>query len=167
MMQAFEMEYLDTDQVFSYWMGGTQLIHINASLLDRVRKIAPGEFRKFTLPITKDIYEMYMEHRGIEEPRVERLRGKHLREPGMIVLWEGDKMHQNIPDYTMVDGHHRYVRRYRGGLTFMDCWACLPRLWKQCVMPSTPEIDAQIAKITPPPVKENTSFIHTVTSRGA
>lgn len=166
MLQAFEMEYLDTDQVFSYWMDGTDLIHINASLLERVRKVAPSMFRKFTIPLSQEIYDLCMNHRGIEEWKVERLKGKHLREPGHIILWSGDRMDQGIPDYTFVDGHHRIVRRWRGGVRTIEAWACLPQLWTQCLMPYTPELHAMIAKMTPPPVKENTSFIHEV-MRGA
>jgi hypothetical protein len=96
-------------------------------------------------------YDLCMHQRGIEEPKVERLRGKDLREPGYAVFFEEG-------DFTIVDGHHRVVRRYRGGARKMDFWFAPPQIWQHCLIEYTEEGDKQIAA-TLPPKAENPEMI--------
>jgi hypothetical protein len=71
----------------------------------------------------------------------------------------------DIPGYTVVDGHHRLVRRFRGGVRQMDFYACMPSLWRQILMPSSPEEDAVVAKTLPDRPENPTNIIHEVTMR--
>lgn len=141
----------ETDQVFSVYHENV-LLHFNVTLLARIRKQLPKEFHLMRLTISEAEYGLTMEHRGIEEPKVAALRGKDLREPALGVLW--DELSEGVPSYTMIDGHHRLVRRFRGGVRFIDMWVCFSNIWRTCLMPSTPEEDAKIAKVLPPQVTD-------------
>lgn len=130
------------DQIFSYHRG-EGILHFNVTLLARIRAAAPEAFRLITIELTPEIYSVCMDHRGIEEPKVEALTPKQLRDPGYAVVFpEGD--------YTVVDGHHRIVRRYRGGVRTMDLYFCpLQDIWQHCLVPYTEEETAHIASFLP------------------
>lgn len=152
-----------TDQVFSYYYEDTML-HFNTSMLARIHKQLPDEFRLFEMNVTDAEYSLCMQHRGIEEPKVAALKGKNLREPGYGVLF--DKWLTNkVPTFTIVDGHHRLVRRYRGGIRTMSYWICFPYIWRNCLMPGSAEIDAIIAKALPPKVENEPSIFSQVRMR--
>jgi hypothetical protein len=112
------------------------------SLLARLHKQMSGEFRKITMDLDEATYELCVKHRGIEEPKVEALTATQLREPGYGVLF-ADGL------FTIVDGHHRLVRRYRGGCRTMDFWVTYPEAWSPCIIKSTAEEDAEIAQGMP------------------
>jgi len=158
--KLLELSVEDADQVFSYHYEDT-LLHFNASLLARIHKEVPELFRKYRMTITEAEYDLCMQHRGIEEPKVERLRGKDLRAPGYSVLFE-KSYSEDIPSHTIIDGHHRLVRRYRGGIKFMDFYMCQRNVWQHCLMPSTPELDQKIAAALPPKVYDDTNIFSTV-----
>lgn len=160
-MRAIEFSLEQGDQVFSYWLD-KELVHFNVSLLHRVRKVAPEFFRLIDIPLTEEIYDLCIKHRGIEEPRVERLCGKHLREPGYVALWNTDKQ---IPDYTVVDGHHRIVRRYRGGVRTMSFWASDEFIWRQILMPEYLLDMERVMADLPERPKVPTNIIHEVFRR--
>jgi hypothetical protein len=143
---SVEIEHRKTDQVFSTYHADAML-HFNVSLLARLHKQMSGEYRKITMDIGEMEYELCMMHRGIEEPKIEALTATQLREPGYGVLF-ADGL------FTIVDGHHRLVRRYRGGCRTMDFWVTYPEAWRPCLIPSTPEEDAEVAKGLPPRVLE-------------
>lgn len=152
-----EIEHRPTDQVFSYYHGES-LLHFNVTLLARLHKQMPAEFRRITMDITDQEYDLCMKHRGIEEPKVERLQGKHLREPGYGVLFEEGT-------FTMVDGHHRVVRRYRGGIRVMDFYVTYEPVWRQCLIEYTEEGEERIKASLPervgdPPVFGSRVAVH-------
>jgi hypothetical protein len=155
-MYEVEIEHRDTDQVFSYWHGDVML-HFNATLLGRLRKAMPNEFRRITMDITEAEYSMCMSHRGIEEPRVNSLRPSELREPGMGVLFDDDH------SFTIVDGHHRLVRRYRGGVRVMDFWVTYEAVWRHCLVEYTAEGERMLADAMPPKVENPVSIPSSVT----
>jgi hypothetical protein len=143
MREIIELTMEPTDQVFSYYSDSdAKLLHLNVGLLARVRKLVPEGFRKMTLELTELEYELCIKHRGVEEPRVAALRGRDLREPGYIILTPPDT-------YKVVDGHHRMVRRYRGGIRSMEFWAAVPDIWTQCLMTCSPEDEAILAANLP------------------
>lgn len=139
---AIPISHEEGDQIFSYHRG-EDILHFNVTLLARIRAAAPEAFRKIEIELTPDIYNVCMDHRGIEEPKVEALTATQLREPGYAVVFpEGD--------YTVVDGHHRIVRRYRGGARTMDLYFCpLRDIWQHCLVPYTEEETAHIASFLP------------------
>jgi hypothetical protein len=154
-----EIEHRRTDQVFSYYHGepgsasSLGMLHFNATLLARLHKQMPKEFRRITMDIGQAEYDLCMNNRGIEEPKVERLRAKDLREPGYGVLFDPDPARgEGHGLFTIVDGHHRVVRRYRGGARTMDFWITHPSVWKECLIEYDPEVEKKLAGAMPPKV---------------
>lgn len=140
-----EIEHREGDQVFSYHHGGG-LLHFNASLLARLRGQMPDEFRRITMDLTSTEYDLCMNHRGIEEARVAALTPDMLCDAGYSVI---------LPTgaYTIIDGHHRLVRRYRCGLREMDFWITYPEVWQHCLVHYTAEGEQEIAASIPPKVE--------------
>jgi hypothetical protein len=140
-----DIEHQDRDQVFSYYHGehGGEMMHFNVSLLGRLRKQMPNEFRRITMDLDEAIYNVCMDHRGIEEPRVVALTPTQLREPGYGVVFDG-------PSFTIVDGHHRLVRRWRGGVRVMDFWVTDKAVWQHCLVEYSKEHETTIAAAMPP-----------------
>lgn len=143
---AVEIEHRATDQVFSYYHDN-KMLHFNATLLARLHAAMKPEFKRITMDITEAEYDLCMKHRGIEEDKVQRLSPTNLREPGYAVFFEDGL-------FTIVDGHHRLVRRYRGGVRVMDFWVCFPEVWQACLIEYTPEGEEQIAKAIPARVED-------------
>jgi hypothetical protein len=148
---AIDLSPQEGDQVFSYYRGETML-HFNTSLLARIRKEAPQVFRRVTIELDDAIYNLCMDHRGIEEPKVERLRPADLREPGYAAIFPES-------DYTIVDGHHRLVRRYRGGVRTMDFYFSIKQIWQHCLVHYGEEALAQIADSLPERVQDDRQHI--------
>lgn len=143
---AIEEEHRPTDQVFTTYQNG-KLLHFNASLLGRLQKKLPEGFRRITMQITEAEYRLCMVHRGIEEAKIDALRGRDLREPGIGVLFDEGT-------FSIVDGHHRLVKCYRGGIRTMDFWVTTSMVWSQCLVDYPPEYAALIEAELPPRVDE-------------
>jgi hypothetical protein len=150
-----EIEHRDTDQVFSYHHGDAML-HFNASLLARLHKSMPGEFRRITMDLSEDEYTLCMAHRGIEEARVTALSPTTLRDPGYGVLFDNGL-------FTIVDGHHRLVRRYRGGVRVMDFWVTHRDVWQHCLVQYSAEGEALLAAGMPPKAEDPVSIASRIT----
>jgi hypothetical protein len=149
-----ELEHRESDQVFSYYHGN-KLMHFNASLLARLHKSMPGEFRRITLDITQGEYDLCMQHRGVEEPKVAGLPARQLREPGYGVMFEDGS-------FTIIDGHHRLVRRFRGGVRVMDFWVTDETIWRHCLVEYTEEGEREISASLPPKVDLPERLLSTV-----
>jgi hypothetical protein len=156
---TIEIEHRDTDQVFSYFHGD-KMLHFNATLLARLHKQMPDEFRRITMELDEQTYGLCMNHRGIEEPKVDRLRPRDLREPGYGVLFADDG------SFTMVDGHHRFVRRYRAGVRVMDFYVTVEAVWRNCLVEYSPEFDQELAKHMPERATEPEKFASRVIIHG-
>lgn len=150
---AIEIEHRETDQVFSYYHG-EKMLHFNATLLARIHAAMPRAFRMLTLNLTSAEYDLCMTHRGIEEPKVAALPETSVEEPGYGVLFD-DK-----GTFTIVDGHHRLVRRYREGKRTMDLWVTTDYIWQHCLVEYTDEGNEQIAASMPARV-ENAPLLPT------
>lgn len=136
-----EIEHRESDQVFSYYHGDAML-HFNVSLLARLHAAMPKEFGRITMDIGDAEYDLCMKHRGIEEPKIERLKPAQLREPGYGVLFDEGS-------FTIVDGHHRLVRRHRGGVRVMDFFVAPSAIWQHCLVEYMPEHEAILAERLP------------------
>ena len=141
---TIEIEHRERDQVFSYYHGDTML-HFNASLLARLHEQMPNEFRRITMDLGQAEYDLCMANRGIELPKLDALTAKQLRDPGYGVLFEAGT-------FSIVDGHHRLVRRYQGGARVMDFYVTHPAVWKHCLIDYAPEHEALLAGAMPPKV---------------
>lgn len=159
-MRVYEIDISpqEGDQVFSYYRGET-LLHFNVSLLARLREQMPNEFRRITMTLSDAEYNLCIRHRGIEEPKVERLTGKSLREPGYAVLFDDTS-------FSIVDGHHRLVRRYRGGVRTMDFWVTHEPVWRHVLVSYTPEEEAQFIGDIPARVDEPATIVSPVIVHG-
>lgn len=150
-------DHLPDDQVFSYYHG-EEMLHFNVTMLARIHKRVPKLFDRITMDIDEAIYDLCMKHRGIEEPKVEALLPKHLREPGYGVMLDG------FGSFTVVDGHHRLVRRYRGGVRQMDFYVCNRQVWDHCLVHYPKELEALLAEamperqIDPPPIASHVTI---------
>jgi len=142
---VIDLDHRDTDQVFSYYHGNGML-HFNATLLGRLHAAMPAEFRRITMDLDEAVYDLCMKHRGIEEPRIAGLPAKILREPGYGVLFSDGA-------FSIVDGHHRLVRRWRGGVRMMDFWITIEDVWRHCLVDYPPEVKEQLARGMPPRVE--------------
>lgn len=148
---AVEIEHRDDDQVFSYYHD-SKMLHFNASLLNRLRPQVPRGFTRITLDLTDAEYDLVMKHRGIEEPKIEALRPCDLREPGLGVFFDDGL-------FTVVDGHHRLVRRYRGGVRVMDFWTCHSDVWRHVLVDYSAEAEAILAQAIPARVDHPTTLV--------
>lgn len=152
-----ELDHREDDQVFSYYHG-EQMLHFNVTLLARLRKQMPAEFQLITMDIGHAEYDLCMKHRGIEEPKVEALTPKSLREPGYGALFPNQS-------FSIVDGHHRLVRRFRGGVRVMDFWVTHQTIWQHCLVPYDAEAEAILAQDVPPRVDSPAMIASRVTVR--
>jgi len=150
-----EIEHRDTDQVFSYYHGD-RMLHFNATLLARLRAQMPDEFRRITMDLDERVYRLCTENRGIEEPKIAALRPRDLREPGYGVLFEDGT-------FSIIDGHHRLVRRYRGGVRVMDFWVTDRNIWEHCLVEYSAEGEAEIAKSIPAKIEKPEHIVSRVT----
>lgn len=147
-MKAYSVtiDHRETDQVFSYYHAD-KMLHFNASLLGRLHKQIPAGFRRITMDLDQAVYDLCMNNRGIEEPKIAALEAKSLRDPGYGVLFESGL-------FTIVDGHHRLVRRWRGGVRVMDFWVAGPDVWQHCLVHYAPEFEQMLAEGMPPRVAD-------------
>jgi len=129
MFERHELDALvETDQIFTvHHRSEDKFYFINVGLLHRLRKAAPHTFKLIRLDISEELYNFYMAQRGIEEDHIARMKGAQLREPGMAIFDEAG-------DMTMIDGHHRAVRRYRGNLKWLNVWVTVPMVWRQALV---------------------------------
>ncbi len=145
-MIAVEIEHKKTDQVFSYYHAD-KLLHFNVTLLARLRDAVPQMFRRITLGVGAAEYDLCIQHRGIEEPKVSALTNGQANEPGYGVFFADDD------SFSIVDGHHRLVRRYRDGAREMAFYVTTQSLWQHCLIEYPEEANRQIAAGLPPKVE--------------
>lgn len=116
-----------TDHVFSYERHDThQTYYWNTSLLERIRLQRPHWFKRITLDIIPQIYDLVLLHRGIEEPHIAALSNERMEEPGLGLFFNDNDQ------FVLVDGNHRLVKRYRRGLKQMDVWTTVEPVWSLC-----------------------------------
>lgn len=157
-MSAHEVtiDHRITDQVFSYYHDQSML-HFNVSLLARLRGQLPtNAFARVTLDVGPGEYALVMEHRGIEDTKLTALKPEDLREPGYGVLFEDGS-------FTMVDGHHRLVARYRNGAHTMGLWVCFPEVWRACLVEYGTETEAILAQHLPAPCDNPDLLVSAIT----
>jgi hypothetical protein len=123
------------DEVFTHADEDGTIRHFNATRLFAAivyGKVADFELISFDL--TLDQYEFMMAHRGVEEPRVARLREPYLSAPGVLC-------HLPTGRQLLIDGTHRFVRRYRDGLRLMLAFLVPESEWCRYLVHMPPEIE--------------------------
>lgn len=134
MRETVQRNMLVTDAVFSYERADTkELFYFNTDLLERIRQQQPGWFRRITLDVIPEIYDLVLLGRGIEEAHLKTLSAERLEEPGLGI-------HFDDGAFVLVDGNHRLVERYRRGLKSIDVWATVSGVWQLCQVNPCPEL---------------------------
>jgi len=131
-------ELFPSDPVFSYQRANSdEVLYFNTGLLDRMRLQQPHLFKRITLDVTPDIYDLVLTQRGIEEPHLKTLSAARLTEPGLGAIFEDGT-------FSLVDGNHRLVQRYRLDMKKFDVWICTKSVWELCLVNLPPEIRAAL-----------------------
>lgn len=138
MRETVQRDMLVTDHVFSYERADTnELFYFNTSLLERIRLQHPNWFRRVTLDVIPEIYDLVLVGRGIEETHLKTLSAERLEEPGLGI-------HFDDGSFVLVDGNHRLVERYRRGNKTIDVWTTVSAVWKLCQVDPCPELKAMM-----------------------
>lgn len=99
-----------TDHVFDHSSG-----RYNVTQIKRAIAQEPELFGPVKLPIIKEWAEHLERNHGVEEEWVRGMSRIWRDEPIVVVMMPDEKM-------LVIDGNHRYVRRYRDGLTEVTAW---------------------------------------------
>src|SRR5882757_7007515 len=68
--------------------------------------------------------------RNIEPHRLTRLRQEDLRVPLLLI--------EDFGEIDMIDGHHRYIRKFLTGVLFARAYQVMPVIWKQYLVKGVP-----------------------------
>lgn len=119
------------DEIFTHVDPDTgQVRHFNATAMYVYATVA-GHIEKLTLPLNDQIVEFVKRERGIEQPRVKRLKEPYLSRPIVAV-------HMADGSTLTVDGHHRIVRRWADGLTEVDAYCYQVGEWDDFLVTGLP-----------------------------
>jgi hypothetical protein len=114
------------DQIFSVEIDG-DVVNFDVAKLEQMAAAAPDHFGTVRVPVTARQAREMIATRGIETSRLKSLTAADLANPGMACLLEDG-------DLVTVDGHHRYVRRWRKGLRWMVFRVAPPEVWRLCLI---------------------------------
>jgi hypothetical protein len=101
-----------TKQVFSHLDDDGVQRHFDINKLYRIAAANPTSFPKLAMPITDQQAAHIMRYNGIEQSRVRAITPKRAIEPGLVLQLD-DNTH------ILLDGNHRYVKRYSMGRSHM------------------------------------------------
>lgn len=108
-------------QVFSFQPRNEQnqnsgpMVHIAVPVLQRLIDVAPEGTERRTFQIRQQDALHVMSNNGVEKPHLDRLTQEYLEHPGILVDWSDGTS-------TIIDGNHRYVKRWLMGMREMDFW---------------------------------------------
>jgi hypothetical protein len=150
-----------TDHIFSYERADTkEVLYFNTCLLERIRVQHPEWFRRITLDVTPEIYDLVLHGRGIEEDHLARLSAERLEQPGLGIFFDEGS-------FVLVDGNHRLTQLYRLGKRTMDVW-CTPRpVWDLCLVNLCPELKASLDSERPKLPDVKTTIVSGATVHGS
>ncbi len=126
MRLKIDLKPMDAEQVFTWTSDdGTQTLHFRASVMERFLKQNP-DFAQYVLkrvPLDQGFARFVRDFRGLEDPHLFALPIERLEVPTISCA---------MPDgsYLLVDGHHRYYRRYLAGKTTVDSYLIPEPIWK-------------------------------------
>ena len=111
-------------QVFSWHNGDTgQVLHFDIQQIMALMAAMVPPFDKLRLAevtIEPVDAERVQHQHGIEEAGLARLSAERLDDPGIMVEYPDGRV-------TLIDGNHRFVRRYRLGMPAMRMWLLTSR----------------------------------------
>lgn len=128
-MRVKDMGAMDT--VFTHVDENTgETTHFDVTTLEddwRVKARTP-----VWIPVDEDGARLFMEKRGIEKHRLDRLRGLPKLDPILVLHW---------PDgsHLVVDGHHRYVAAFLDGHRGMHARMIPRSIWRRHVITDLPD----------------------------
>lgn len=95
-------------KIFTYHNPDTRVLQLFNATQMLQYAIKSGKIERFEVPLSASWIDYCRKYRGIEQPRLDRLREPYLSIPAVFVA---------LPDGThlAVDGHHRMVKRFELG----------------------------------------------------
>jgi hypothetical protein len=119
------------DEVFSHVDDVTgETHHFNITAMAHSWKVRTRP--TVQVPVDPDVVQYFLEKRGIEQHRVERLIGGRVETPILILHWPDGR-------HLVVDGHHRYVASGLSGATEIPAKMIPRSIWKQFVIEDLPD----------------------------
>lgn len=122
------------DQIYSHCsLPEHEWRHYHISTLKNLIRRGGVPSRKIGVALLPDQVEHVRQRHGIEPDHLQRLTREQLREPGIMVM---------LPDESMilVDGNHRYVRRFELGMPKMWFWVVTEESAKQALVALPPDL---------------------------
>jgi hypothetical protein len=102
------------DQLYSHLdTSNGEWRHYHVLSLHHLAKSKPKFCRRITVELIPEQVEFIRKTGGVERKHLQTLTQQRLQEPGIMVLLSGETC-------ILVDGNHRYVRRYDDGMKTMD-----------------------------------------------
>lgn len=119
-----------TDEIFSWIDNDTQeTLVLNMTALRLALENPEARYQEHFFLAEVEIdqvdYDFVLAKRGIEEPRVARLKEPFLSAPGIILVWA------NGSGSVTADGNHRLIRRFRDGKRNMEFFFVNQPLWEE------------------------------------
>lgn len=118
------------DEIFTHDDEDGVVRDFNASAMVRFAMRPDSGIEIITVPCGLDHAQYIRTHRGIEQPRLDRLCEPFLSLPIVFVEWM-DGSHLSV------DGHHRWVRRAELGLPTIDGYRFPLGLWEHFLVTGT------------------------------
>lgn len=113
------------DEYFTYQDPDTR--QIRCFNVTRMRRFALVAGKLIHFPLYEAMVQSVAENRGIEEPKLKRLREPYLSQPILCIAY-GDGT------YLTVDGHHRMVRRWQEGFRAISAYVLEVGQWERFVL---------------------------------
>ena len=122
------------EEVFSYKNEDEPEVHIAVGRLNSW--LTEKNFPMRYMDIDPGFAEHCLTHRGIEQPRLDRLTMDAMFRPITTVQWYEDRP----SDVLVIDGHHRYVWAYQNGLKKILQWAVPWQYWQDYRINGLPDL---------------------------
>jgi len=118
------------DQMFTFIADSGEPFHFNTSLDKACREL---NVPIVEIQLTPAMVEHVRTHNGVEEDHVVRLTPTERDQPILLCLFNTTQC--------VVDGNHRFVRRFRDGFNTIQAHAIPESLWRQYLITGiTPEV---------------------------
>lgn len=128
-----------TNQVFSYQMqhdDGTpkgEMLHIHVAKLYRAISANPHAYEARVCAVQAKQARFIMQNNGIERDYLPKIDAKYLEQPGIMVDW-GNTFQ------TIIDGNHRYVKRWMKHKPDMKFWVVTPEQLRPALLDMPDEL---------------------------
>lgn len=119
---VFSYQFLDNDDVPH---GDTMHVHIQK--LVRQIEASPADYPQEDFLVTREQALHLIRHNGIEMDYVQRLSPSDADKPGILLRWSDGKE-------TVIDGNHRYVKRWELRRKTMTFWIVTEEQIKPCLL---------------------------------